>query len=467
MASLASGGIRPSAVAGLFYPEAPETLGGQVDAFLAAAARRVPADAPTPKALIAPHAGYVYSGAIAGSAYARLRSLRDRVRRVVLLGPAHRFAFRGLAVPSGEAFDSPLGPVPLDREGLDDILGLPGVGVVDEAHRDEHALEVQLPFLQRSLGDWRLVPVVVGDASPEAVASVLERLWGGAETLIVISSDLSHYHHYSTAQKRDAKTSTAIESLASQEITAADACGARPINGLLRLAQARDMRATTLDLRNSGDTAGPRDRVVGYGAWSLTESEHSRIPAAGRLTLLSIAARAIRNGLNRGSRPQVRVGTFGRELEAWRGSFVTLTAGGRLRGCIGSILPQRALVADVAWNAYSAAFEDPRFQKLTREAFAGLALSVSVLSAPQAMRFADEAELLAQLRPGRDGLILSAGQHRAVFLPQVWAQLAEPPEFLGRLKRKAGLAADAWPDGIEIQRFGAESFASPVARLPI
>jgi hypothetical protein len=459
--------VRPSAVAGMFYPREAGALGAEVDRFLAAAWRARPADAPMPKALVAPHAGYVYSGAIAASAYARAMPLQGRIGRVVLLGPAHRHAFRGLAVPSVDAFASPFAEVPLDRPALDAIRGLPGVVTLDQAHAQEHSLEVHLPFLQRALGNFRLVPIVVGQTEASQVARVLDALWGGPETLIVVSSDLSHYHDYDTAKARDAGTCAAIESLALERIAPGDACGARPLAGLLQLAQRRDLRATTLDVRNSGDTAGGRDRVVGYGAWSLTESAASRVTAGGRRTLLTVAARAIRNGLRVGRRPEVRLGTFGPELEGWRASFVTLKLADRLRGCIGSVLPRRALVADVAWNAYSAAFEDPRFARLAPEEFARLELSVSVLGAPGALEFASEAELIDQLRPGGDGLILTSGRHRGVFLPQVWKQIPAPAEFVRRLKRKAGLDAGFWSDEVTVQRFSAENFAAPLASLTL
>lgn len=254
---------RRPAVAGMFYPDDPGELRLAVAAYLEAA---VPRD-PAPKALIVPHAGYIYSGAVAASAYAGLHAVRQQIRRVVLLGPAHRVGFRGLALSSAQAFDTPLGSVPVDQEALAAIADLPQVQTLDEAHRLEHSLEVQLPFLQGTLEAFQLVPVVVGEAPTEAVAEVLERLWGGPETLIVVSSDLSHYNDYETAQRMDSKTSAAIEALAEGTIGYDDACGRNPVNGLLRIAKRRGLHAETLDLRNSGDTAGSRDRVVGYGAY--------------------------------------------------------------------------------------------------------------------------------------------------------------------------------------------------------
>lgn len=254
---------RDPAVAGMFYPDDPGELRHTVDDLINA----VRTEEPAPKALIAPHAGYVYSGAVAASAYARLRPVHDRIERVVLLGPAHRVPFHGLAASSAEAYLTPLGAVPIDAEAMAAIADLDQVQTLDEAHRLEHSLEVQLPFLQTVLDQFKLVPLVVGDASPEAVAEVLDRLWGGPETLIVISSDLSHFHDYDTARALDRDTSTAIESLQESRIGYDHACGRNPINGLLYLARRRGLGARTVDLCNSGDTAGTRDRVVGYGAY--------------------------------------------------------------------------------------------------------------------------------------------------------------------------------------------------------
>ncbi len=257
--------IRTPAVAGMFYPDDPATLTSMIDGYLALARMGTGA----PKALIAPHAGYIYSGPIAASAYAQLAPARATINRVVLLGPSHRVPFQGLALSQAEAFVTPLGSIALDQEAIATIRSLKQVHELDAAHAMEHSLEVHLPFLQRVLDSFKLVPLVVGEATPEEVAEVLDKLWGGAETLIVISSDLSHYHDYATARAMDGETSHLIQSLSPTEIDGEHACGCRPINGLLRAARERGLHATVLDLRSSGDTAGPRDRVVGYGAYAI------------------------------------------------------------------------------------------------------------------------------------------------------------------------------------------------------
>lgn len=258
--------IREPAVAGMFYPDDPVTLRRMIDGFLAEATTngRSP-----PKAIIAPHAGYIYSGPVAASAYARLHAIRHKITRVVLLGPSHRVAFAGLAASSALRFRTPLGDIPLDTAAIDALGDLPQMHLLDQAHQQEHSLEVHLPFLQMSLDHFQLIPLVVGDATAEEVAEVLERLWGGEETLIVISSDLSHYHDYTSAQRLDSKTAEAIEALKPEGISSDGACGRNPVKGLLLLARRKGMQVEALDLRNSGDTAGPRDQVVGYGAWAF------------------------------------------------------------------------------------------------------------------------------------------------------------------------------------------------------
>lgn len=261
--------IRPPAVAGLFYPTDATELAAEVAALLAAAPGS--SAAASPKVLIAPHAGYIYSGSVAASGYARIAPLRGRVRRVILLGPTHRVAVRGLALPSVEAFATPLGTVPLDREAMRAVADLGQVCISDEAHAREHSLEVHLPFLQATLGRFDLVPLAVGNASAEEVAEVLERLWRGEETLVVVSSDLSHYLPYPRACARDEFTVETILRL-KPALDHEQACGATPINGLLLAARARGLSAELIDLRNSGDTAGDKSRVVGYAAVALHES---------------------------------------------------------------------------------------------------------------------------------------------------------------------------------------------------
>jgi AmmeMemoRadiSam system protein B len=266
--------FRPAAVAGMFYPGAPPALRASVRALLDAAPRPA-ADAGWPKALIVPHAGYIYSGPIAASAYARLVPGRSLIRRVVLLGPVHRVPIRGLALPGADSFVTPLGTVAVDADAGARLRALPQVGESEAAHSLEHSLEVQLPFLQTILEEFTLVPLAVGDASPSEVAEVIERLWGGPETLIVVSSDLSHYQPYERATEIDRSTADDILALAAT-LDHQQACGATPINGLVLCARRHGLTPELIDLRNSGDTAGEKSRVVGYAAFAFARKRPDR-----------------------------------------------------------------------------------------------------------------------------------------------------------------------------------------------
>jgi AmmeMemoRadiSam system protein B len=261
--------VRQPAVADYFYPSGAQELAATVDRLLAEVEGADASSAPPPKAIIAPHAGYIYSGPVAACAYATLAAGRGRIRRAVVIGPAHYVWFEGVAAPSSTAFQTPLGALPVDRRAIKALRGQPFVGIADAPHIREHALEVQLPFLQRVLGEVEIVPLLVGDARPEDAAAVLARRWGGEETAIVVSSDLSHYHDAETARRHDAATADAIERGDGSRLEPDDACGFLPIAGLLAETRTRGLGGRQLDLRNSGDTTGSKKRVVGYGAWSF------------------------------------------------------------------------------------------------------------------------------------------------------------------------------------------------------
>lgn len=257
--------IRPAAVSGQFYPANPAELEQMVKSLLSGV-HNIPAPA---KAIIAPHAGLVYSGPIAATVYASLLADNEKISRVVLLGPSHRVYLKGLALSSADYYETPLGKIEIDQDAYGSVRDLPQVSISDAAHAQEHSLEVHLPFLQLVLDQFKLVPIVVGEASAEEVAEVLEILWGDEHTQIIISSDLSHFHDYETAKQLDLSTSKAIENLELEAIGSQQACGCMPMRGLLQIAKNKHLKVKTLDLRNSGDTAGTKDRVVGYGAYSV------------------------------------------------------------------------------------------------------------------------------------------------------------------------------------------------------
>jgi hypothetical protein len=414
--------------------------------------------------LVVPHAGYVYSGPVAGHAYARLAPWAAQVRRVVLLGPAHRVALRGLAVPTVDAFETPLGRVPIAREACAALADLPQVSRSDRAHAMEHSLEVQLPFLQAVLGtSFELLPLAVGDASRDEVAEVVERLWGGDETLIVVSSDLSHYLPYDDAQATDRTTAARIVALAT-DLDPYEACGAHALNGALVAARRHGLQAELLDLRNSGDTAGDRRRVVGYAALALTApledldaDDEQQFAAA----LLGRARNSIAAALGLAREPE----TAHPRLAAIGATFVTLRdARGELRGCIGRLEAVATLEEDVRRNAAAAAFGDPRFDPLQAHEWPGVCIEVSLLEPPEPLPPArTRGEALRQLRPHVDGVIVDWRGHSATFLPQVWQQLPEPEAFLAALLRKAGLGADFWAEDLRLRRYRVRHFESSAA----
>jgi AmmeMemoRadiSam system protein B len=365
--------VRPAAVAGMFYPSASVELGRDILAMLEET-RAAPLVPGLPKGLIVPHAGYIYSGPVAANAYALLRPAVGIVKRVVLLGPCHRVAVRGLALPAATAFETPLGRVEIDAEAVARLAGLPQVGVNAATHAHEHSLEVQLPFLQQVLRDFKLVPLVVGSATAAEVAEVLDALWGGPETLVVISSDLSHYHPYDEARALDRRTVQAITDFRT-DIDHAQACGASPVTGFLAAAKRRGLQPELLDVRNSGDTAGGRDRVVGYASFAFWEPRRAYDTEHGR-TLLGLARGSVGNAL--GVAPVVAI-PDAPWLRERRATFVTLMQEGRLRGCIGSLHPTRTLGEDVVANAAAAALADRRFSPLTSHELRGIELEVSLL----------------------------------------------------------------------------------------
>jgi len=436
--------VRPAAVAGTFYPGNARALTDEVDQLLGGAEALAPRIG-FPKVIVVPHAGYIYSGGVAASAYDAVRPARGIVRRVVLLGPVHRVPVRGLAVPTDQAFATPLGTIRVDRAALDAVRSLRQVVASDAAHALEHSLEVQLPFLQKQLGEFALAPFAVGDATVDEVAEVIERLWGGRETLIVISTDLSHYHRYADARRIDGLTLARIGSLSS-DLAHDEACGATPLNGFLALARRKKLKARLLAACNSGDTAGSRDRVVGYSAFALHEPGGEVSPDEAGRTLLGLARAAIESRLHGSA-----AGAEAPWLAQAGATFVTLVRDGQLRGCIGSLQAVRPLGVDVAENALGAAFRDPRFPPMTAAEWPQVKVEVSLLSTPRPLRFADEADLLAQIQPGEDGLILEclgdSGVKRATFLPQVWEDIPDKRLFLSQLMRKAGI-----PEGTRLAR---------------
>ncbi len=443
--------VRPPAVAGTFYPADMERLGADVAALLAAGVQPQPRLG-WPKALIVPHAGYAYSGAIAAAAYSEWRRGFRQIRRVILLGPVHRFAVPGIALAGADVFATPLGQVPVDRAAEAQLADLAWVCQSPRAHAWEHSLEVQLPFLQNVLESFAVVPLAVGDATAEQVAAVIERLWGGPETVIAVSTDLSHFHPQKEAVALDERTAKRILALR-PDIHHEEACGATPLNGLILAAQSRDLVIRRVAQGTSADTAGGYQRVVGYGAFALDEAEIAG-DAAGR-HLLALARAAIGHKL--GLAPQPHASRWW--LQGLGATFVTLKQQGDLRGCIGTLEARWPLGEDLIANAQHAAFDDPRFLPVEAADLPAIQIEVSVLSAPQELTFSSEEDLLGQLQPEVDGLILERAGQRGTFLPNVWEDLPDKRQFLRHLLGKAGLPGDTSLMQCRLWRYRVAKFA--------
>ncbi len=453
--------VHPAQVAGLFYPAEPDAL----RTLIAEMRKGARADgAVAPKVVVAPHAGVVYSGAVAATAFGPWARRADPPRRIVVVGPAHRVAFRGLAIHPASAWSTPLGAAPVARD-LHLRLAEAGAASVDaRPFAGEHSLEMHLVMLQAMMpAPFEVLPILVGDATAEEVAAALRLVWGGPETAIAISSDLSHFLEQTKARAIDDDTAVRIETLDVGALEGRRACGYLPIGGALAIAAERDLRVSRLHLATSADAGAGADRVVGYGAFALEYAASARLADADRALLLATAMASLAAAARAGGRkPSLAVdGLLSPTLAATRGTFVTLTEAGRLRGCIGSPAPRTALIEDVAANAVQAGFGDPRFAPLSEAELEGLELDVSILSHPRPIPAGSEAELVAALEPDRDGLILGKGRQRALFLPSVWRQVPDGRDFVRHLLHKAGLDPTSFPSGLAAHRFGVESFGGP------
>jgi AmmeMemoRadiSam system protein B/AmmeMemoRadiSam system protein A len=472
-ASPAASRIREPAVAGLFYPKDATGLSRIIDRCLAAAKTEPGGDL---RALICPHAGYPYSGPVAAYAY-RLLAGRE-YETVVVMGPSHYADLSTASVTDADAFRTPLGDVPVSAKAralarLSPFALEPRCLVqrpdwwqqssrpapaVDTADTWEHSVEVQVPFLQKTLKDFKLVPVVMGAVDPGKAAQALLQILDD-RTLIIASSDLSHYSPYARAQELDQRCVKAICSLDLDTMETQEACGRTPILTLMHLARQQGWRPRLLDCRNSGDTAGDKSRVVGYAAIAFYAQAAERFTAADRRYLLDLARKTVCDVVTTGRLPDVSAEGLAPKFTEPRGCFVTLTKRGDLRGCIGYILAQGPLYKAVIENARNAALRDPRFSPVTLQEMDQVEIEISVLTAPQPLVFSSPEDLLRKLKPHQDGVVLQIGERGATYLPQVWEQLPDRTDFLNHLAEKAGCATDAWRQpGAAVSIYHVESF---------
>lgn len=472
-----AGEVREPAVAGLFYPEDAAELSKTVKDLLARAEKKPLAG--RLRGLVVPHAGYRFSGPVAASAYAEVG--KGDFSKVLLLGVSHRSRFAGACVSGASFFKTPLGAVPISPEARK-IAALPGMNQNGCPDGEEHSLEVQLPFLQTVLDGFSLIPVMVSEARPETLAKRLAPFVDDF-TLVVASSDLSHYYSYERASALDAICAEAVPNLDFSKITHCQACGIVPMATLMALARDRGWKGVLLDLRNSADTAGPMRQVVGYMAVAFVDENPAGTKAAAkaspppppgeaakgasmessfsekdRADLLTLARSVIASKLDAGTsvtRPENPSPVMAEK----RGVFVTLHKNGALRGCIGTIEPVMPLLEGVEQDAAFAAFQDPRFMPLGLDELSKVDIEISVLTVPKPLEHDGPEDLIKKLRPGIDGVILSKGGRRATFLPQVWEQLPNPENFLINLCRKAGFTPNCWRDpDVLVETYQAEHF---------
>lgn len=449
--------VRPAAVAGMFYPGAPDELRQMVRTFLKdAPGEKVPGKI---RGLVSPHAGYIYSGIVAAAGY---KQINPSTQTVILLGPSHRVPLRAASIPEVQAYRTPLGDVRLARL-VSTLRRLPGFESVPEAHLNEHGLEVQLPFLQVMLKGFEIVPILTNSSDPTALATALAS-YIDEDTLMVASSDLSHYYSYETATALDRICTTAISNCNFSDMPLCEACGKQAVLTLMHMAKIKGWQGTLIDYRNSGDTAGGKNRVVGYASIAFVDRKEmistmkEKLSTMDRKGLLRLARSAIEARLVKGAKVE-RPRQVSSVLNELRGCFVTLHKHGQLRGCIGTIEPIYPLLECVEKNAQSAAFDDLRFSSLSAEELKKIDIEVSVLSVPQALSFKDGEDLKRKLKPNVHGVILSRGAHRSTFLPQVWKQLPAKEEFLEHLCLKGGMSPKAWQDPeTEVEVYEAEVF---------
>lgn len=476
--------IREPAVGGLFYPKDAAALSKTLDGLLAAAPKE---SVPGLKALICPHAGYAYSGPIAARAYKLLEG--QKYATVILIAPSHYALFPGISVADADAYRTPLGLVPVSPRAQtlarikpfvlepkcsvqrpswwqQSSRAAPAVGA-DTPETWEHSGEVQVPFLQHVLGNFQLLPLIFGEADPELAAQILANQLD-SQTLIIASSDLSHYHPYESARQMDERCVKAICDLNLDALKSQEACGKAPILTVMHLAKIKGWKTKLLDYRNSGDVTGDRrSGVVGYAAIAFYAPASAGYSLADKQFLMDLAKRTIREATSPGGLPVVDPKNVPLKLAESKGCFVTLTKNGGLRGCIGHILPQESLWKAVRDNARNAAMRDPRFPPVTTQELDQLEFEISILTTPEALAFESPDDLLNKLQPHRDGVVLQIGGQSATFLPQVWEQIPDKIGFLSALAQKAGAGPLDWRQpGTRVSIYQVEAFKESDLRPP-
>lgn len=443
--------IKSASVAGKFYPEDEKELLSSLEEFVKNNREQYKYST---RAIIVPHAGYVYSGQLASEGFQYLNS---KSKNIFVIAPAHYVALEGIAVSSCDYWETPLGEVQVNQEINQILVNDFWAKFNDEAIEPEHSLEVQVPFIQKFFPDAQIIPILVGDTDFGQITKLISYFWKNKDNAFVISSDLSHFYHDSEAQKIDSVTAEMIETQDISDFNPRQACGYLGILGLVDFVKQEGFSLIRINLKNSSAVRGDKARVVGYGSWLLFEGTKEKFVKNNFSEfLLNIAQESIMEGFENKRPLKVIPLDYPEVLQQNGASFVTLEIEGDLRGCIGSIIATRSLIEDVSQNAFAAAFSDTRFLPLAQEEYEYLEIAISLLSAPSLMNFEGEDDLLNQIEKNVDGIIIKEGIHRAVYLPSVWEQLPDKKIFLNSLKQKAGLSSSYFSKTFEAYRFKTE-----------
>lgn len=441
--------IKPPSVAGKFYTKDKEDLLAQLNYF--SRNNRHDYDYST-RAVIVPHAGYLYSGQIASEG---IQYLNKNVKNIFVIALAHFIPVAKFAVSSFGKFSTPLGEIEINQEICRELTEKFGGEYRDDAFEEEHSAEVQIPFIQMEYKDVKIVPILVSGAKYTDITEIIEHYWENQDNAFVISSDLSHFYSSIDAQKIDSLTADMIETNSIENFNPRQACNANAVFGLVNFAKNHNYSLIRVDMCNSGDITGDIGSVVGYGSWILYEGEKTGFIKDSFSDLsIDISKKSIMSGLEKKKLPQPEdfpnlPSVFDEKVAC----FVTLEKSGKLRGCIGSIIAHQPLILDLIKNSHNSAFKDPRFMPLKMDEFDNLAISISLLSSPEKMDFKDEEDLLNQIIPFVDGLIITDSGHQAVYLPSVWDELPEKELFLNSLKIKAGLPPKHFSKTFEAYKF--------------
>ncbi len=438
--------MREPAVAGSFYPADKNDLERMLTEFLNDAKEE---NFGKVKGLVVPHAGYIYSGSVAAKSYKQLYGADT----VIIIVPSHHVRFKGASVPNYTHYKTPLGEIKISDKAKD-LIKEDLIVSLDEVHKKEHSVEVQLPFLQKVLGNFEILPIVTGDINPQQLANILLKYIDN-NTVIIASSDLSHYYPYERAVKLDSICIEAIPHLDFENMDRCEACGKIPILTLMYISKELKLAGSLIDYKNSGDTVGTRESVVGYAAIAFFEG----VDDEEQQFLLNLSRLTLEEFIKNGNVPSVDERDLSERLKRVQGCFVTLEKHGMLRGCIGHIIPQKPLYKCVIENTINAAINDRRFVPVGEDELKDIEIEISVLSLPKKVEFKDSSDLISKLTPLKDGVVIREGSHQATYLPQVWDQFDTKESFLYHLCLKAGLSEDCWKSrSIEIETYSAQVF---------